>query len=425
MLCGKGEKGVVDLDFGGAHGVDGEIGIHVADFRTNGRHQLIGISDGAEIDGHFAEVAAAEIGNESLLGNFVAEIGVLEILDDTDDLHIGGPSRIGAETDVKADGISSGEKLFGKFFVDHDGGWDPVPDFGPVFDLVVVANAKVAAGDDGYAERGKIIRANLVHVRLGVLIGFRWSKALDGHAAVPFVVFENAHGREADGLDAGNCTESVSELWIEDFHALGSVAVERRIDLEGHEPLRGKAGTEIAEVGEAANEKAGSDEKQKGERYLGDDETLSQTMVAAATDNGTGLIFQGSGEIGLGGLKSGHEAEDDSGEDCDGEIEEENTEIGRAGNVHAAGIGRQIDFHEGPVGPKGDGEAGEPSQRGKRKTFDQELADDARTSGAHGQTNGDFLDAAGAADEQEVGQGWRRQSARRRRWWPSRPKAEW
>ncbi len=45
-----------------------------------------------------------------------------------------------------------------------------------------------------------------------------------------------------------------------------------------------------------------------------------------------------------------------------------------------------------------------PSQRGKRKTFDQELADDARTSGAHGQTNGDFLDAAGAADEQEVGQ---------------------
>src|SRR5437899_318590 len=92
----------------------------VAAVRTNGRHQLIGISDGAEIDGHFAEVAAAEIGNESLLGNFVAEIGVLEILDDTDDLHIGGPSRIGAETDVKADGISSGEKLFGKFFVDHD-----------------------------------------------------------------------------------------------------------------------------------------------------------------------------------------------------------------------------------------------------------------------------------------------------------------
>src|SRR6266481_5938354 len=127
-------------------------------------------------------------------------------------------------------------------------------------------------------------------------------------------------------------------------------------------------------------------------------------MVASATDDGTGLIFQGSGKIGFGGLKSGHQTEDDSSEDRDGEVEKENTEIGHAGNVHAAGIGRQIDFHESTVSQKGDGENGEASESRERKTLDQELTDDAGARGAHGQTNGDFLNAAGAANEQEIGQ---------------------
>src|SRR6266481_5364648 len=120
-------------------------------------------------------------------------------------------------------------------------------------------------------------------------------------------------------------------------------------------------------------------------------------MVASAADDGTGLIFQGSGKIGFGGLKSGHQTEDDSSEDRDGEIEKENTEIGHAGNVHAAGIGRQIDFHESTVSPKGDGEAGDSSERGERKTLDQKLSNNARAGGAHGEANGDLLNAAGTA----------------------------
>jgi len=139
------EREFVDLNFGGTHGVDGEIGIHVADFGTHGSHQLIGIGSGAEVDGHFAEVAGAKIGNESLLGDFVAEIGVLEILDDADDFHVDGGAGIDAEANVKADGIASGEKLFGEFFVDHDGSGRPVPHFGTVLDLVVVIAAEIAS----------------------------------------------------------------------------------------------------------------------------------------------------------------------------------------------------------------------------------------------------------------------------------------
>jgi len=76
---------------------------------------LIGIGSGAEVDGHFAEVAGAKIGNESLLGDFVAEIGVLEILDDADDFHVDGGAGIDAEANVKADGIASG-KTFWRIF---------------------------------------------------------------------------------------------------------------------------------------------------------------------------------------------------------------------------------------------------------------------------------------------------------------------
>src|SRR5438552_18674833 len=101
-------------------------------------------------------------------------------------------------------------------------------------------------------------------------------------------------------------------------------------------------------------------------------------MVSAATDNGASLIFQRAGEIGLGGLKSGNEAEDYSGENSNCQIEEKNAKVGRARDVHAAGIGWQIDFHESAISPEGDGEAGESTENGERKTFDQKLADDAR-----------------------------------------------
>ena len=114
-----------------------------------------------------------------------------------------------------------------------------------------------------------------------------------------------------------------------------------------------------------------------------DNQAFSQAMVAAAADDGSGLILQSSSEVGLGGLQRGDKAKNDSGEDGDGEVEEKNAKIGRTGNIHAAGIGRQVDFHEGAVGPKRYGETSDSPERGKRKTLDQELADDARARGAH------------------------------------------
>src|SRR5260370_42146624 len=114
-------------------------------------------------------------------------------------------------------------------------------------------------------------------------------------------------------------------------------------------------------------------------------------MVAAAANYGASLILQCSGDIGLGGLESRHGAEDDAGENGDGEVKEKNAKIGRAGNIHAAGIGGEIDFHKGALCPKGEREASESAEVRERKALDQELADDARTPRAHGQTNAPFL----------------------------------
>ena len=110
---------------------------------------------------------------------------------------------------MQADGISSGEIFFRKLLVDHDGGRDPVPYLGTVLDLVVVVDGEVTTRDDGDAERGEIVWADGVHIRFSMLTGLGGSETLDGHAAVPFVVFENAHGRESDGLHSGNGPESV------------------------------------------------------------------------------------------------------------------------------------------------------------------------------------------------------------------------
>ena len=116
--------------------------------------------------------------------------------------------------------------------------------------------------------------------------------------------------------------------------------------------------------------------------------------MASATHDSARLILQCSGDIGLGGLKSRHEAEDDSGEDGDSEVEKKNAEIGRAGDIHASGIGRQIDLHERAIGPKRHGKTGEASKCGEGKTLNQKLRDDARTRSAHCQADSDFLDAA-------------------------------
>jgi len=196
--------------------------------------------------------------------------------------------------------------------------------------------------------------------------------------------------------------------------------------LEGHEFFRGKAGTQIAQVGKAADKKAGTDQEQKREGHLGNDEAFSQAMVAAARRRRLRLDPSKFQRGWAWWSATRGQGQNDSGEDGDGEVEEKNAEIGRTGNIHAAGIGGQIDFHEGAVGPKRYGETSDSPERGKRKTLDQELADDAagRWRPSLGATAISFH-AAGAPNEHEIGKVGASDEQDRPQWWPLKPREEW
>src|SRR6266481_5779726 len=228
-------------------------------------------------------------------------------------------------------------------------------------------------------------------------------EAFDAHAAVPFVVFENAHRSEAHRLNSRKGAENFRQLGIEDFQALGSVAVEGRVDIEADQFFRGKARPEIAQVREAANEKSCSDQQQEGKSNLGNHEAFPETMVAAAHDR-PGLIFESAGNIGFRGLHRRDETKNNSGENRYGEGEQKNAEIWKAGNIKTAGIRRQVDAHERLVRPEGEGQTGDASEERQGKTLDEELLDNLPTSGANGQTNGNFFGPRAAADEQKVGE---------------------
>src|SRR5258708_35256317 len=116
---------------------------------------MIGMGGEADVERYSGVEAFAKRRNVGLLGNFVEKIGVLEILDDANDFHVGGRGGVGAEAEVKADGISAGKIFFGKFLVDHYGGGHPVPFFGAVFDDVAVIHGEVASGDNGHAQGGE------------------------------------------------------------------------------------------------------------------------------------------------------------------------------------------------------------------------------------------------------------------------------
>src|SRR5882724_2904461 len=236
-----------------------------------------------------------------------------------------------------------------------------------------------------------------------MFIGLCRGEAFDAHAAVPFVVLENAHRSEPHGLNSRNRTENFRQLGIEDFQALRSVAVERRVNIEADQFSRGKAWPEVAQVREAANEKSCSDQQQERKSDLGNHEAFPQAMVAAAHD-GPGLIFESAGNIGFRGLHRRDKTKNNSGENRYGEGEQKNAEIWQAGNIKTAGIRRQVHAHKGFVGPEGEGQTGDAAEERQGKTLDEELPNNLPTSSADGQTNGNFFGPGAAADEQKVGE---------------------
>ena len=87
---------------------------------------MVGIERGAQVNGHAGDVTARKIGNVRLFGNLIAQVGVLDVLHDADDLHVGLRSGIHAKTDVAANRVAASEVTFDEGLVHDDFGGHPI-----------------------------------------------------------------------------------------------------------------------------------------------------------------------------------------------------------------------------------------------------------------------------------------------------------
>ena len=141
---------------------------------------MSGIERRANVNRHVADVATGQIRNEHLHRDVVAQAGVLDVLDNPDDFHVGLGAGIGAESDVTAQRIRFPEKLLGEFLVDDDHTGREVIFIPSVLDLLDILDGEVAARGQWNTERIEVSGADGIHVGLGAVTGLR-NEAFDRH----------------------------------------------------------------------------------------------------------------------------------------------------------------------------------------------------------------------------------------------------
>src|SRR5579862_138223 len=138
----------------------------------------------------------AKIRNESLGRNLVAQIGVLDVFHYADDFHVGVRTWVITKTEMHAERIATGKEATGKCLVNDDGGGSPGVLFGSEFYFAIVGHTKIVVCDKGDTESGKIVGTDHVHERVRSSLRGGRRVAFDGHAAVPFIVFEDANASQ-------------------------------------------------------------------------------------------------------------------------------------------------------------------------------------------------------------------------------------
>ena len=254
---------------------------------------------------------APHVRNVRLLRNVVPQTRILDVLHHADDFHIRACSRIASETHVHADGTPSRKEFLRELLVDHHRRWRPVILLRPFLDFVVIRQPEVPPRNNRHAQRGKVSRTDQIHVRLRPVLRLARSVPFHRHAAVPLVVFQNPHTRQSYGLHSGNRAQRVRQLLVINFCSLRSVAAQRRIDIESHQPLRGKSWAEIAQVFQAAQKQTRPNQQQQRKRHLRHHQRLPQSRVATA-DHRAGFILQDAAYIRPRGLQCWHKPKQDS-----------------------------------------------------------------------------------------------------------------
>jgi hypothetical protein len=224
--------------------------------------------------------------------------------------------------------------------------------------------------------------------------------ALDFDAVRVTVAAEGELGGEADGEDSGELADAVERGG--EKADTGAVSVETPtggLDLHREDVGGVEAGVDGEKMCHAAEQEAGSDEEDGGERDFRDNQSAAGPLAGSGGAAG-GLPHAGV-EVFAGKLEGGDEAEDDSDDCGGGEGEEKGSRV----DGHRVNL-RQAGRAEGDEGAEGGGcyrNAKDGADGGEEDGFGEELAHDTSAGCAESGPECELGAALGAAGEEEVG----------------------
>jgi hypothetical protein len=171
-------------------------------------------------------------------------------------------------------------------------------------------------------------------------------------------------------------------------------------DAGGEQSLRVEPGVDARDAGQAAQQQAGADEQDGGERDLGDDQALAQAACPRSPARRSQPLLERVRERAARSLEGGREAADHRRRDRDEDRERDD----RRAQVHSRErrrVGRR-DRDEETDGRAREPEARHAPEQREEQALRQQLPDDARASGAERRSDRHLLPPPHAARQEQV-----------------------
>src|SRR5580698_4589934 len=330
-------------------------------------------------------------GDEALWFNGLGDAVVKLVGDDADDLirsliGAGGGEQIGRtssnfrEFEGLADGIDAGEVFMGEGLVDDHHGCA----------TVVFVGIPNAALEKRNTQDGEVFRAD--HVELRRLV-FGCGLAVDFEFCIEAIGGRGGIAGDRDQGGSGNFGGFGLEL-LEVSGPLcpGFVRSVMDGDSDGHDVVRIVAERGVHQAQEAFDGGAGSSEHEEGEGDLPGNERVVDAPAADAAGGFAGVGLHDRADFGVGKLQGRPEAEKDSGDDGDGDAEDEDGNVDMNGGFVGEGIFGQVfdNDRDQPVSEnQPEGCAGEREQQ----RLGEQLVDNAFAAGSNSGSDGEFLAA--------------------------------
>ena len=301
-----------------------QVGIEGCDDGTDGIHELRRVGPGPDEN---RVVLNAAFGKRyvDLLGVAAVQLDAARIAGDADDLVGGAIGNefafeveliVCAQTETAADRVLVGPELLRGGLAEDDGGL-----------RLAGLRRKAAAGEQRNAEGCEVVGLDEGVVEDGLRVLRRGLFSIERYGG-----YSNAAAvgrpRAGDGSDFRQTGEAVAQLTDEGEAAVGAVfRTFRKLQIEIDDVFGVVSGVHLERMDGAADQHAPSDQEHEGDGNLGGDEDVAQP--AASPWRGCRSGVDGRGERGARAFERRGEAEENAGNQRDGEDVGKDPEVGR------------------------------------------------------------------------------------------------